>query len=712
MIFSPFTVLLAMALYMGLLFAVALYVERRAAQGKNPSNHPLVYSLSLAVYCTAWTYYGSVGKAASSGMIFLAVYLGPTVGILGWWAILRKLVRLKERYRITSVADLISLRYGRSRLLGALATLVILVGVTPYIALQLKALVLTFKILTDPRADTFLYRFGHYGPAAVGEHLGAVIAGLMIVFTIVFGARRLDPTERHQGMVMAVAVECVVKLLAFLAAGVFVTYWLHDGLADLIERFMSQPHLARMMETGTYSQTAYMEWLSYLVLSMSAVLFLPRQFHVAVVENFDERHVATAMWVFPLYMVLINLFVVPMAMSGLLHGYPRSEADTFVLRLPLEHGAGWLSLLVFLGGFSAATAMVMVSTMTLATMTVNHLALPLLQAWPRLAFLRRRLLGLRWLAAAGVVALGYWFQQEVCWTSILVDMGILSFAAILQLAPAILGGLYWRRGNQAGAFLGLSAGFAVWVYSALVPLFARAGWVSGSLIHRGPWDIGLLAPQHLMGVQAFDPLSNTVFWSLLANVGLYVAGSLVFRQGQEEERLAGEWTGRLTTGPAPPPAGEAFIDLAGKLEGFEKILLDYLAPERVQAIREQALKDLGLEGLQKVTVTQLAELYRLLENTLAGSIGAASAAVALGRFPLFTSQEAKALSAVYAQMLTSLRVSPRELRRRIDYYREKEELLRRESVLLHHSRRLVQEKLASLDRLARAIAHEIRNPVT
>ncbi|MFH1034423.1 MAG: ATP-binding protein [Pseudomonadota bacterium] len=710
--FSPYTVLGAMALYMALLFTVALLVERRTAKGFNPGNHPLVYALSLAVYCTAWTYYGSVGKAASSGMIFLAVYLGPTLGVLCWWAVLRRLIGLKNQYRITSLADLISLRYGRSQSLGALATLVILSGVTPYIALQLKALVLTFKILTQPYADTFLYRFGQSGPAAVGEHLEAIIAGMMILFTIVFGARRLDPTERHQGMIMAVAVESVVKLLAFLAAGVFVTYHLHDGFQDILQRFAGQAHLARLMETGLAGTPAYLEWLSYLVLSMSAVLFLPRQFHVAVVENFDQRHVATAMGVFPLYLLLINLFVVPVAMAGLLGGYPLSEADTFVLRLPLAHGASWLSLLVFLGGFSAATAMIMVATMTMATMAVNHLALPLVQALEPLAFLRRRLLPMRWLAAALIILLGYWFQWEVGWTSILVDMGILSFAAILQLAPAILGGLYWRRGNRAGAFLGLSAGFAVWIYTALLPLFARAGWISPALIQDGPWGLALLAPQRLLGVQDFDPLTNTVFWSLAVNLTLYLAGSLIFRQGQEEERLAGEWATGGPLGGDEPPAGEAFIELAGKLEGFEAILADYLPWERVQAIKEQSLKDLGLAGLQLVTVTQLAELYRLLENTLAGSIGAASAAVALGRFPLFSSQEAQALSAVYAQMLISLRVSPRELKRRIDYYREKEELLRRESELLHHSQRLVREKLQSLDRLAQAIAHEIRNPVT
>ncbi|MBF0476880.1 MAG: diguanylate cyclase, partial [Deltaproteobacteria bacterium] len=344
--FSSSLLLAITCLYMGLLFLTALITERRAQGGNNPSNHPVVYSLSLAVYCTSWTYYGSVGKAANSGMLFLAIYLGPTLVSIFWWTILRQMVRIKNTYRITSIADFISLRYDKSQAVAALATIIALVGLTPYIALQLKSVVSTFGILTQQPGSE----------VAVQNDVGILVVALMILFTVVFGARRIDPTERHQGLVMAVVLESVVKLVAFLAVGIFVTYYLYDGFGDIIQRFQISPW-RKLMITGDGRDSSYLTWASYLVLSMSAIMFLPRQFHVAVVENFDERHIPTAMWLFPVYMIAINLFVVPMAMTGLLSGHPVDKADMFVLLLPMAAGQQWLSLMVFLGGFSVATAM-------------------------------------------------------------------------------------------------------------------------------------------------------------------------------------------------------------------------------------------------------------------------------------------------------------------------------------------------------------------
>ncbi|MCB2192649.1 MAG: sensor histidine kinase [Deltaproteobacteria bacterium] len=720
MSYSPWTVLAAIVLYMGLLFLVAIFAERRAKAGNNPSNNALIYTLSLAVYCSAWTYYGSVGKAATSGMFFLAIYLGPTMGMFFWWVVLRRLVRIKSVHHLTSIADLISLRYGKSQAVGALVTIIVLAGITPYLALQLKAIVLTMKILTIYQVDSVLYRYyGQHG-SWLYAHMGGLIAGLMIIFTIVFGVRRLDPTERHQGMVMAVAAESIVKLLALFMVGIFVTYYLYDGFGQIFTIFSKlakSPQLGSPMVTGQGSgSSSYLIWMSYLVLSMSAVVFLPRQFHVAVVENFNERHIATASWLFPVYMLLINLFVVPIAMAGLLWGYPLKEADTFVLRLSLDQGHAfpWLPLLVFLGGFSAATAMVMVSTMTIATMVTNHLLLPILQFIKRLGFLRKHLLQCRWAVVAFIIMLAYWFQWEVAWAEILVDMGIISFAAIFQLAPAILGGLFWRHGNRAGALMGLAAGSLVWGYTMLVPVAVKARWLSKSILEQGPWGWGFLAPEHLFGVTILDPLSNTVFWSLFFNLGFYLLGSFICQQNESEQRLVQELVGddRLRYSLPEEEEGEPTIDLKQKLAGFEHVLSDYMEPARARGLINVCLRQLTLEDKDFIAVTKLAELYELLENQLAGSIGAASAASALRRIPLFTPEEAQALAAVYAQVLTSLRITPSELKRKIDYYQEKEDLLRRESSLLLHSKRLLEEKLESMDRLARSLAHEIRNPVT
>ena len=548
MSYNPWTVLAAIVLYMGLLFCVAIWAERRARAGNNAATTPLIYTLSLAVYCSAWTYYGSVGKAATSGMLFLAIYLGPTLGMLFWRLVLRRLVRIKDVHHLTSIADLISLRYGKSQVVGALVTVVVLAGITPYLAVQLKAIVLTMKILTINQANTTLGHIGQQG-SWLYVHMGGLIAALMIVFTIVFGVRRLDPTERHQGMVMAVAAESVVKLLAFLMVGVFVTYYLHDGFGQIFESFgklAASPHSPSTMITGQGS-SSYLSWISYLALAMTAVVFLPRQFHVAVVENFNQRHIATASWLFPLYLLLINLFVVPIAMAGLLGGYPLEEADTFVLRLTMDHGHAypWLSLLVFLGGFSAATAMVMVSTMTMATMVTNHLLLPCLQRCKQLGFLR---------LPSAAMPLGRRDPDHPAGLLVPVEgglgrgaggtMGIISFAATFQLAPAILGGLFWRQGNRAGALMGMGAGFLVWGYTMLLPVAVRAGWLSRSLLESGPWGVGLLAPERLFGVAVLDPLSNTVFWSLFFNLGFYFLGSLLCRQTESEQRIVQELVGQ------------------------------------------------------------------------------------------------------------------------------------------------------------------------
>ena len=308
-----------------------------SSRKRSPVNNPLIYALSLGVYCTSWTYYGSVGSAATRGMLFTTVYLGPTLAAVFWWTVLRKLVRLKETHRITSIADFVASRYGKSQALAAVATVIALVGAIPYVALQLKAVIFSFEILTGS---------SNGAGGWIGNHVGLIVVISMVLFTIIFGVRRLDPTERHQGMVMAMAVMSLIKLVMFIMAGVFAVYIMNNGLADLFS-----PHRSERPVSRTQPDASFLTWTTWLMLSMSAVLFLPRQFHIAVVENLNENHIRTAMWLFPLYLLLITLFAYPIAMAGLLEGKPASQADYFVLSLPMERGRPLLALLVFLGGF-------------------------------------------------------------------------------------------------------------------------------------------------------------------------------------------------------------------------------------------------------------------------------------------------------------------------------------------------------------------------
>ncbi len=692
---NPLAVIIVVCLYVGLLFLIALWVERGSDRAKRIAGHPLVYALALAVYCTSWTYYGSVGSAANSGMLFLTVYLGPTLVIALWWFIIRKLVRIKTEQRITSIADLVSARYGKSQSLAAIATLLALIGTTPYIALQLKAVTSTFTLITSAEgaADSWF-----------GNNVGPLVVILMIMFTIILGVRRLDPTERHEGVVAALAVECVVKLVGFLAAGIFVTFFVYDGFGDIFQRLAVSP-FRDMTSVAGQDVSAYLMWMTYLVLSMSAIMFLPRQFHVTVVENPNENHLKTAIWLFPLYLFLINIFVVPIAAGGLLQGLPLAEADTFVLSLPLLFDRAWLALAVFIGGFSAATGMIIVSSMTTATMLTNHLMLPIVDRIPWLSFLQRHLLKARWVAVAAILSLGYGFEQLTGDSYTLVNMGIISFAAVLQFAPVILGGLFWRHAHRIGAILGLSAGFLVWFYTLLLPSFIRSGWLSRTLLENGPWGLTFLKPEQLFGLTGLPPLPHTVFWTLAINIGLYVLASLYFEKKEEEQRLTEAFVDALTsdTPLRSYTSTEATIPLASKMRRIERLLGRYFTPTEAAAIIERCRHRVEIKENGLVSVAELAEFYSELEKYLAGSIGAATAHRAFSRIDRFTADESEELANVYSEILADLRVSPRELQKRINYYQE------RDAFLAHQAAEL-EKKVAERTRALQAstkVSHQL-----
>ena len=596
---SPVLVLGASLAYLLALFAVAAWADRRAAQGRSVIANAWVYALSLAVYCTAWTYFGSIGRAASGGLWFLPIYLGPTLAMVMAWAVLRKMARIARRNRITSIADFIASRYGKSRALAALVTLVALVGVVPYVALQLKAVAQGYAVLT-------------------GETGGSTPLVALAGFTIAFGTRHLDNTERHEGMVAAIAVESVIKLLAFLAVGAFVTWGLFDGLGDIFARAMAQPELRRLLQADPAKPFAFDQWLALLVLAGLSVLLLPRQFQVAVVENVDEQHIRRAAWAFPAYLLLINLFVLPLALGGLLLS-PGSvaQAETFVLTLPLAHGAPVLALLAFVGGLSAATGMVIVEAIAVSTMVCNDLVLPLLLRLPGFAQrdLTRTLLLIRRAVIVVLMLLGWLYFRMAGEAYALVSIGLISFAAVAQFAPSLLGGLYWKGGTRNGALAGLAAGALLWAWTLMLPSIAKSGWMDSAFLSEGPWGLALLKPEALLGLTGLDNLSHALFWSLLANVGLYVTVSLarppgaaeasqalrfvdVFERAQQDSVF---WRGRARLGD--------LVDLVGR----------FLGPDRARA--QLAPAGVALKGDAHPRQVQQAE------GLLAGAIGSASARV-------------------------------------------------------------------------------------
>ena len=620
--------------YLALLFGVAYAAERRSAARKSLVSNPYVYALSMAVYCTAWTYYGSVGRAAHHGVEFVSIYLGPTLMAPLWWLVLRKIIRVCRQQRLTSIADFISARYGKSASLGALVTAVCVLGIVPYIALQIKAIAASFVTMTGSPA-------GAEGPAPA---TALYTTGALAVFTILFGVRSVEATERHEGIVLAVAVESLLKLVAFLALGIFVTFGLFNGFTDVFDQAAAVPALRKLF-TLQGSDTSSAEWFTLLVLSMSAVLLLPRQFQVAVVENVDENHLRKAMWLFPLYLVIINLFVLPVAFGGMLKlGASGIDADTFVLALPLAAGQSGLALFTYLGGISAASSMIIVETIALSVMMSNHLLMPLLvrvpAAQPALqtrwfAYLGRVALQSRRLAVVAVLLLAYGYYVEVGKQLPLVNTGLVSFAAVAQFVPAVLGGLYWKGGTRRGATAGLLAGFGLWFFTLVLPtMLVGPGKLPPSILTEGVAGLAWLRPSALFGLDGLDHLSHGLFWSWFFNIGLYVGVSLavpptalelrqadvfvdVFQRRSLAEEVAG-WQGRT---PFPD---------------VRALLLGFLGKKRTnQALRTFATRfpdALPLPTEQAPVQALTSADPRLLtyaEKLLAGSLGPASARLLL-----------------------------------------------------------------------------------
>ena len=713
---SALLIVVLSAGYLGLLFAVAYWGDRRADAGRSVISNGTIYALSLGVYATSWTFYGSVGRAAGTGVGFLPVYLGPTLMAAFWWLVLRQMIRTSKRHRITSLADLVAHRYGASALLGGLVTVIAVVGIVPYISLQLKAISDTFTVLHSGQVT--LNPVAEATP--VLQDTALYVALLLAAFTVVFGTRHLDASERHEGMVAAVALESLVKLAAFLIGGAYVTFVLFDGVGDLVSRAAAEPTTAQLLTLTPV--TGYHSWFWLTVLSMFAILFLPRQFQVAVVENVDERHLRTAIWQLPLYLLAINLFVLPIALAGLLvFGDGQVNPDTFVLALPMAAGQEAVAVVVFLGGLSAATGMVIVETIALATMVSNSLVVPVL-----LALERRRTgpgglpvpvgsaLPLAWFGQgrhAGslvlrirrttivvLLLLGYAYFRLAGQGPALVAIGLVSFAAVAQFAPAVIGGLMWRGGTRNGALAGLLAGFAVWAYTLLLPTFARSGWLPQTYLTDGPAGVGWLRPEHLFGMSGLDAISHGMFWSMLLNAGCYAMVSVLDT--------------RVESRPAPP-----MVDLDGgglgedgarsrvSVDDLQHLLQRFLGTDAAKEVLADYVRQQS-DASSPLAGTRVAdgELVRHVEILLSGAVGTTSARVMVASVVNEEMPWVDEVMEILDEASQVLAYS-RELERKSAELQQATEELRR-----------ANERLQSVDRLkdefVSSVSHELRTPLT
>lgn len=696
---SPALVMGASLAYLMLLFGIASLGDKRAQQGRSIIANPWIYSLSLAVYCSAWTYFGSVGRAASGGIWFLPIYLGPTLAMILGWLVLRKMIRIAKTYRITSIADFIGSRYGKSPLLAGLVSVIAVVGIVPYIALQLKAVSAGYSLLTTAPGSV-LAMSNHWMHDST-FYMALALAG----FTMVFGARHLDLAERHEGLVAAIAFESVIKLIAFLAVGLFVVYGMFNGLTDVFSRAHAVPELARLMRLEQSGSFAWTQWFALTLLSMLSVIFLPRQFQVMVVENVRESHLRRAVWVFPLYLLAINVLVLPIAVAGLLYfDGAKVNADNFVLLLPLAAGQPAMALFAFIGGLSAATGMVIVETIAVSTMVCNELVMPLLLRTSHFKSgagldLHRVLLFIRRTAILGVLLLGYVYFHLAGEAYALVSIGLISFAAVAQFAPAVLGGVYWKGATRLGALTGLLAGFVIWAYTLMLPSLAKSGWLDDAFLTHGLWGQVWLRPEQLLGLHGLDNLTHSLFWSLLINVGAYVGLSLWRApSGQEASQallFVDVFERTVTARPVFWRGRATVADLLRLCERF-------MGVERAQALFSVYARQMGKSSLNDITPD--ARLVQFVETQLAGAVGSASARVLVS-------------SSVDEETLTAddvLRIldESSQLRAHSKELEEKSLSLERATAEL----RAANEKLKSLDRLKddfmSSVTHELRTPLT
>ncbi|HRI01102.1 MAG TPA: sensor histidine kinase [Saprospiraceae bacterium] len=693
---SNWVVILTSLAYLALLFAVAHASEKRWFSKKSLIDNGYVYALSLAVYCTAWTYYGSVGRASSKGLDFLTIYLGPTIASFLFWPVLRKIIRISKVQRITSIADFISSRYGKNITLSGFVTLLCVIGIIPYISLQLKAISISIKIITNqPEQATTLDSFWNDN--------SFYISIILILFIFLFGTRSVDTTEKHEGMVTAVAFESLVKLLAFMAVGIFVVYGTFEGFGDLFQRASQKVNVSELLDIELSS--GYFAWFGMMLVSFFAIFFLPRQFQVSVVENISEQHITKATWVFPLYLLLINLFVLPIALGGkVLFDGMAVDSDTLVLKIPLLLGQPLLSLLVYIGGFSAATSMILIETIALSTMVSNNLVLPL---WVKKNEFQRNSDGfsgsdiilIRRIAIVVIIILAYGYDLLVAQHLQLVSIGLVSFVAVAQFAPSIFGGLYWKGASKNGAIAGLVAGFALWFYTLVVPSLVSAGILPDSILTEGLFFQSYLKPFFLFGMEIEDHIVHSAFWSLFVNSSLFVVVSIYSRQSTFEIYQS-----------------ELFVDIFQHKDGglqkpiwrrtalredLRMILANFLGNERTEKmVQNFAHKN----KIDPDLVYADPKLVEFCERVLSGIIGSASARILVAS--VTKEEEMKT-----EELISILRESQQMIELNKELKKKSLELEKAGLQLKAINNQLVQMDKAK-DEFLYTVTHELRTPIT
>ncbi|MFT7351672.1 MAG: Na+/proline symporter/signal transduction histidine kinase [Flavobacterium sp.] len=686
---SSISLLIILSLYLAGLFYTAHWAEKKA--NSKWTNNPYIYTLSLAVYCTAWTYYGSVGVAAESGLEYLPIYLGPIIIAPSWILILKKIIRISRVNKISSIADFISLRYGNSRFLGAIVTIICLTGILPYIGLQLKAISETFHLVTKTKMSKYIF-----------DDTTTYVAIALALFASYYGTKYLDASEKRKGIVTAVALESILKLVFFVTVGVYITFFVFDGFDDIYQKAVVLENFKSKNTIGGLPQA--INWFLLCILSMFAIFLLPRQFQVSVIENNRENHINTAVWLFPLYLLLFNFFVYPIAWGGnILFDGKEVNSDAYSLLIPQLFDNKTLTVMVFLGGFSAAISMIVVSSIGLSTMITNNVLIPYnllgrLKSENR-TISSRTIINSRKIGIFSLIILSYFMYRFFGLEYKLYSIGMIAFVIIAQLAPAFFGALFWRRGSRLGAIYSILVGFLICLYTIFIPYAEGVASIKSSFITNGIFNIHLLKPFQLFGLDYLDPVPHALFWSLLFNSLTYFAVSVSFKGNYRERNYA-----------------EMFVDINKYItmhenafvwkgtayrSDIEKVLIRFLGMDRTK----RAMNIFNLKyGINKDEELADARMIKFSENLLTGHIGTASAKILI-------SSVIKEEKISLPEVLKILEESKENIitnKKLIETSKELKEI----SAKLQDANKSLIQKDKQKDEFLDTVTHELRTPIT
>ncbi|WP_222167293.1 ATP-binding protein [Edaphocola aurantiacus] len=659
-------------LYLVLLFFIASVAEK----SRKPFwvNNPYIYSLSIAVYCSAWTYYGSIGVAATRGLEYLTIYIGPIIIIPAWILINAKIIRISRVNKISSIADFISLRYGNSRSLGALITLICAAAIVPYIGLQIKAISDTFHLVSHTANSNNIF-----------TDSATYVVALITVFSSYYGTKYVDASEKRVGVIAAVAAESILKLIFFLVLGIYVTYGVFNGWDDLYAQASTFSDFAHKNSIG--GLTGALNWCLMSLLSMSAIFLLPRQFHTTIVENRREKHLRTALWLVPLYLLLINIFVFPVAWGGnILFKGASVNAEMYSILIPQKFGQHIITVIVFLGGLSASVSMIIISSIALSIMMSNNLIIPygILNkiSESNVKDNTKLIVTVRKIGIALLIVCAYLFYKFYINENSLFSVGLMSFVIIAQLAPSFFSAIFWKRGSYWGAVSGLVAGVFMCYKMLILPEMS-----------------GARVSQSFFTIDYFDPMTNAFFWSLFVNTVIFALVS-IFGKGNYTERNYAEMY--VDIDKYLKYQDSAFVwKGTAETEDIRRILIRFLGEEKTK----QALHIFN----QKYNITDEedtadARLIKFSENLLAGRIGTASAKILIESV---TKEDKISLP----EVLGILEESKQNilLNKQLT---EQSQKLKQLSAQLQHANASLLEKDKQKDEFLDAVAHELRTPIT